>query len=64
MFHSLIHLCEVKRVWVALDESVEQCCEINGCERCPYEALFAAVGDEYRRCIERSKMAAAEQQVC
>ncbi len=60
MFHSLIHLCETRRVWVALDESVERCREMNGCERCPYEALFATVGDEYRRCIERSKMAAAE----
>ena len=63
MFHCLIHLCEVKRVWVALDESVEQCREMNGCERCPYEALFAAVGDQYRRCIERS-MAAVAQRVC
>ena len=60
MFHSPIHFCEVKRVWVALDESVVLCRAVNGCEQCPIGELFAAV-DEHGCHVERSEIAASER---
>ena len=61
MFHSLIHLCEVKRVWIALDESVVLCRAVNGCEQCPIGELFAAADDEHGCHVERSEIAASER---
>lgn len=56
MYKSPLHYCRVRDVWVALDMNVEQCRAMHACPvRCPYKALFAAVGEFGREVAVRCK---------
>lgn len=52
MYQSPLHYCQSCNIWVALDQSVEQCRRLNSCPGpCPYQELFAAVAEERKRLI-------------
>lgn len=50
MFQSPLHFCAVRKTWVALDQSVEQCRAANGCtEPCPHCRYFMMTADPVPR---------------
>lgn len=57
MFQSPLHFCEVRKTWVALDQSVEQCRVANGCAGpCPHCRYFLMPADAVPRDHAHTRM--------